>query len=233
MTHDDRSGDNRPEAAHQGAKPYSLASGPEAWGFFGPVGFFQPNDALSALLARNWWVVALRGVIGIVFGLAALFLPIVTLASLVLLFAIYMLIDGVLAIAAGLRAARHHQRWGMLMLEGVADLAASAVAFFWPLATVIAFVILAGVWAVVSGGVLLGAAFRLNIAHGRWLMGLGGVLSLAWGVLVLLWPIPGALVLTIWLGAYALVFGVTLLFLAARLRRLSRELPPAARQRAT
>jgi uncharacterized membrane protein HdeD (DUF308 family) len=224
MTDDNRDSREQIDPAYGGAKPHALSNPAEAWGFFEPAGFGQPSHVLTALLARNWWVVALRGVFGVLFGLAALFLPIVTIASLVLLFAAYMLVDGVLAIVAAVHAASHHQRWGTLVLEGVADLIASAIAFSWPLVTVLAFVFIAAAWAIVSGALLLGAGFRLNIVQGRWLMVLGGAVSVVWGVLLFLWPGAGALVLTWWLGAYALVFGVTLLFLSARLYR-HRDLP--------
>jgi uncharacterized membrane protein HdeD (DUF308 family) len=201
------------DPAYQGARPASFTDISEPWSFSG-----GSNDAMSALLAQNWWAIALRGVFAILFGLVALLMPGVTLAALILLFAAYMLADGIFAIVAGIRAARQHQRWGALILEGIADLIASAIAFVWPLATVLAFVILMAAWAIVSGALLLGASFRLHLAHGRWLMGFGGVVSVIWGILLLLWPITGAVVLTLWMGAYALVFGVTLLFLAFRLR---------------
>ena len=94
----------------------------------------------------------------------------------------------------------------------------------------LAFVLLSGAWAIVSGGLFLSAASRLNFASGRWLMGLGGALSLIWGLLVLLQPGIGALVLTLWIGAYALIFGVMLLFLAVRLYRAHREMASAQPQ---
>jgi len=180
------------------------------------------------LFAQHWWAIALRGVFAIVFGILAIVLPGVTLASLVLLFAAYMLVDGVLAIIAGVRAARQHKRWWLLVLEGIADLAAGAIAVAWPLITVVVFVFVLGAWAIVSGGLLWAAAFRLNVAHGRWLMVLGGALSVIWGVLLLFWPIAGAIVLTWWLGGYALLFGGSLIALAFRLRRVQRELPSGA-----
>ncbi len=175
-------------------------------------------DAMSALLARNWWAVALRGVFAILFGLAAFFLPLTTISSLVLVFAIYMLVDGVFAIVAGVRAAAHHERWGLLILEGIVDLAAGAAALLLPGLTVLVVVTLLGVWAVVTGALLLGAAFRLHGGHGRWLLALLGLVSLIWGVLLWLSPIAGALVLTYWLGGYALVFGALMLVFALRLR---------------
>jgi uncharacterized membrane protein HdeD (DUF308 family) len=182
----------------------------------GPYG--SRMDAMSDLLARNWWAVALRGVFTILFGLAALALPLTTIASLILLFAIYMLVDGVFAIVAGLRAAAQHERWGLLIFEGIVDLVTGVVAFLLPGLTVLVVVTLLGVWSVVTGALMLTAAFRLHGGHGRWWLALAGVVSLVWGVLLWLSPIAGALVLTWWLGGYALVFGVLMLVLAFRLR---------------
>jgi uncharacterized membrane protein HdeD (DUF308 family) len=184
------------------------------------------NDAMSALLARNWWAIALRGALAILFGIVALFLPEATMLALVLLFAAYMLVDGVLAIVAGVRAARRHDRWGWLILEGAIDLIAGGIAVVWPLVTIVAFVWLLAAWAIVSGVILFTASFRLNLAHGRWLMTLGGAISVVWGVLLILWPLTGAMVLTWWMAGYALFFGGLLLFLAFRLRRRLRTLPP-------
>lgn len=182
---------------------------------------FDPSlldESRASALARNWWVLVLRGVLGILFGLAAFFLPGVTIASLVLLFAAYAAVDGVFAIVAGVRAAARQERWGWLIFEGVVNLGAAAAAFFYPILTVLAFVMFSAAWAVVSGIALLIATFRLPVAHGRWLMGLGAVVSILWGVLLFLAPLPGLLVMTWWLGGYALVFGVMLILLGLRLR---------------
>jgi uncharacterized membrane protein HdeD (DUF308 family) len=187
------------------------------------------NNAMSALLAQNWWAIALRGVCAILFGLIALFMPGVTMLALVLLFAAYMLVDGILAIIAAIRAARQHDRWGWLILEGVVDFIAGAIAVVWPLITIIAFVYLLGAWAIISGALLFIAGFRLNLEHGRWLMKLGGVISVIWGILLMFWPLMGALVLTWWMAGYALFFGVALLVLAFRLRaRRHGLIPPGA-----
>ena len=91
-------------------------------------------------------------------------------------------------------------------------------AVIWPVITIVAFVLLMGAWAIVTGALLFGASFRLNIPHGRWLMTLAGAVSLIWGVLLIIWPLIGAVVLTWWIAAYALVFGVAMLVLAFRLR---------------
>ena len=115
-------------------------------------------------------------------------------------------------------AARHHERWGLLILEGIANLVAGGIALVFPLATVLAFVLLMAVWAMFSGALLLVAAFRLHPAQGRWLMGFSGAVSIVWGLLLIVWPLIGAVVVTWWMGAYALLFGVSLLILGFHLR---------------
>jgi uncharacterized membrane protein HdeD (DUF308 family) len=170
-------------------------------------------DALSEVLAERWWVVGLRGLLGIVFGLICLFVPAAAILSLVLLFSAYMLVDGVFGIYSAIKAARNGDRWGLLILEGIVDIAAGVIAFIWPAITAVAFVLIIAIWALVSGALMLVAAFRLNIDHGRWWLVLGGVASIIFGVVLIIAPVVGAVVLTWWLGAYALVFGVLLLVL--------------------
>ncbi len=191
---------------------------------FGP--FMSGDDAMSRALARNWWLVALRGVLALIFGIIAILLPGVTITALVLLFAAYMLVDGVFAIIAGIRAAHRHERWGMLIFEGIADFAAGAIAIVWPLITIIIFIYLLAAWAIVTGGLAFSAALRLRLEHGRWLLAFGGAVSLIWGFLLLFWPILGAVALTWWLGAYALLFGITMLILAFRLRGRREQISP-------
>jgi uncharacterized membrane protein HdeD (DUF308 family) len=207
------------DPAYSGAKAGTAG----AMAPFGGSGFkespFVPSGAMSALLAANWWAVALRGIFGILFGILALLMPGVTIAVLILWFAAYMLVDGVFAIASGIRAGVAGGRWGALIVEGVVDLIAGAIAFLLPAATLLAFVWICAAWAIISGVLLLSAMFRLHPAHGKWLMALGGVVSVAWGVLLFIEPISGAIVLTWWLGIYAILFGAALLAFAFRLRR--------------
>jgi uncharacterized membrane protein HdeD (DUF308 family) len=189
-------------------------------------------EALSEILAENWWAVGLRGLFGIAFGLICLLVPAVAILALILLFSAYMLVDGALAILSGVKAARSGERWGLLMLEGVVDIAAGAVAFLWPGITAVAFVLLLAVWAIVSGALMLTAALSLKIEHGRWWLALGGIASIIFGIVLLLAPVVGAIVLTWWLGAYAVVFGGLLLVLAFQLhsRYEERRKKPAARK---
>lgn len=190
------------------------------------------STAMSAVLAGNWWLVALRGVLGITFGALALLFPEITLIALVIVFAAYMLADGVLSIISAVRAARKGERWGLLVLEGVCNIATGVLASLWPGITIFVFTILIAAWAIVSGTLMSAAAFRLTQMHGRWWLRAAGVLSVIFGFLLILAPFIGAIVLTIWLGAYAIVFGGLLLVLAFRLRSRQRDSaaanPPSA-----
>jgi uncharacterized membrane protein HdeD (DUF308 family) len=182
------------------------------------------SNAAGDLLAQNWWLFTLRGVLGIIFGLIALIFPGATILSLVIFFSAYMLVDGVFGVISAVRAIRRKEdRWGLLIFEGLLNIAVGIAAFLWPGLTVVAFVWLIAAWAIVSGGLMTAAGFRLNMDHGRWWMILVGLLSLAYGVLLIITPLIGAIVLTWWLGAYALVFGVALVVFSFKLRSRQQE----------
>ena len=192
------------------------------------LGSRAPGYQLMAdVLAKNWWAIGIRGVLGILFGLIALFLPGATMLSLVLVFAVYAFLDGVLGIVSAVRAARENERWGYLILEGLVDIAAAAVAVLWPGITVMAFVFVIAFWAIVTGVLELMAAFRLDFIDGRGWLVFGGIVSILYGALLIAAPMIGAVVLTWWLGAYALVFGVCLVVLAFKLRARLEKLSPA------
>lgn len=186
---------------------------------FGPRSgsFMVPSDHMSALLARNWWAIALRGAAALVFGLIAVFVPGAAMLTLAILFAAYLLVDGVLGIIAALRAASHHDRWGLLLFEGLANIGVGVIAAVFPAAAVLGFVLLVAAWALITGVLMIVAALRLHVSHGRWWLVFAGIVSVIWGVLLLVAPLMGAVVLTWWLGAYAIVFGFSMLMLGFRL----------------
>jgi uncharacterized membrane protein HdeD (DUF308 family) len=173
---------------------------------------------MISILARNWWTFVGRGVLAVLFGLFALFAPGVTMLSLALLFAAYAIADGVLALISAVREARQGERWSLLALEGIAGILIGALAASFPGLTVIVFVAMVAAWALITGSFMLVAAFEVDAAHGRWWLALGGVASLVYGALLILAPALGALVLTSWIGAYAVIFGISMLMLAGRLR---------------
>jgi uncharacterized membrane protein HdeD (DUF308 family) len=181
-------------------------------------------------LVRNWWLIALRGVAAVLFGLCTFFAPEISLTALVLLFGAYALVDGVFAIAAALRGRGSNETWWLLILEGIAGIATGIVTALWPGITALALLYVIAIWAVITGGLEIAAAVRLRkvITH-EWLLGLAGLASIVFGALLLLFPGPGALAVVFWIGAYALVSGSLLLALGIRLRLWQR---PQARRHA-
>ena len=175
---------------------------------------------LGSRLASNWWALALRGGLAILFGLIALFMPGVTLTTLMLLFAAYMLLGGILAIVAGIRAAERHGRSMPLFFEGALNILVAILAAVWPGQTIVAIVYIVGAWALLSGGFLVAAALRLRTsAPGEWMLGLLGILAILFGIALFAWPEAAAVAFSWWIGIFALLFGVTLVSLAMRLKK--------------
>src|SRR5207249_6104528 len=167
-------------------------------------------------IARNWWALALRGLAAVLFGLLTFFVPGVTLVTLVLLFGAYALLDGLFNVLAFFRVASHH--WALL-IEGVIGIIAGVLTFAWPAITAIALLYVIAFWAIFTGVFEIVAGIRLRkVIANEWLLLLMGVLSALFGLLILFAPGAGALAIVLWIGAYALIFGIFLLALAFRLR---------------
>ena len=190
----------------------------------GPAGsaeldLFDDREMVRSL-AQNWWALVIRGVAGVLFGLGALVWPPAAVAALVLLFGAYALVDGIFNIVAAVRAPREGRRWGWLMFSGVIGIATGLITFFFPGITALALVVLVASWSLVTGAAEIVAAIRLRkqIRH-EWLWILSGLLSVAFGVLLLVLPAAGAVALAVWIGAYMLVFGALLIGFGLRLRK--------------
>jgi uncharacterized membrane protein HdeD (DUF308 family) len=168
------------------------------------------------LLARRWWALALRGVIAVLFGLLTFFIPGITLISLVLLFGFYAILDGIFDIVSAMKAPGHH--WPLLV-EGIVGIVAGLVTFMWPAITAMVLVYLIAFWAILTGLLEIVAGIRLReVIANEMLLILMGVISTLFGIFIIIFPGAGALAIIIWIGAYALVFGIILIALAFRLR---------------
>lgn len=185
---------------------------------------------LATMLARNWWSLVLRGIAGIIFGLVALIWPGLTLTVLIIWFGAYVLVDGIFAIAAGIRAVEHRTDYWVLFVEGLAGIVIGIVTFLWPGLTALAFLYLIAVWALVTGVLELGAAFHPNVSGTpRWLYGLSGVASIIFGILLVVFPGTGALTILWLIGAYAIIFGIILIALGLRLHGLREAMRSGSR----
>ena len=170
-------------------------------------------------ITANWWVMALRGVLGVILGLVAFAAPGAALTVLVAFFGAYALVDGVFALMAAARWGHTDDRWWLLLLEGIIGVGVGIFVFAHPAVTALALITLVGIWAIVTGIVEIAAAIRLHqVVAGEWLLGLSGALSILFGVALLAVPGAGLVVWIYVLGVYALLYGGSMLALAFRLR---------------
>jgi uncharacterized membrane protein HdeD (DUF308 family) len=180
------------------------------------------------VLARNWGWVALRGVAALLFGIITLLNPVITLAVLVLLFGAYALVDGVFTVISAVTNRRGEPHWVALLVSGIAGVALGVLTFLTPRITGIILLYFIAVWAIIIGGSQIAAAIRLRkVITGEWMLALAGVLSLVFGILLIVFPGAGALAVAIWIGAYATALGIVLIALALRLRSWRRRFETA------
>ena len=176
-------------------------------------------------LFRNWWIVAVRGVLAIVFGILALVWPDTTKLALVLLFGTFALVDGFSAIAAGIALSPHFKRWWALLLEGLTGTMIGVLTFSWPNVTGLILLYFIAAWAVITGIFEIVAAIEFrNVVSREWTMIIGGILSVSLGALLFAFPYAGAMSIVWLIGMYAIAFGIIELIIAFHLRGLLRSI---------
>jgi uncharacterized membrane protein HdeD (DUF308 family) len=181
------------------------------------------SGTVADLLTHNWWVLALRGLCAILFGIVAFVWPGITLLGLVYLFGAYSLANGILAFVIAARSPKGYPKFGSLIFEGILSVIAGVIAFVVPGFTALALLILIAAWAIATGIMEIAAAIRLRkVIRNEWLLVLAGLVSVAFGVLLLLRPGTGALAVIWWIGSFALLFGVLMIILAFRMRNWRR-----------
>ena len=170
-------------------------------------------------LARNWWLLALRGVAGILFGIVAFVWPGATLAALILVFGAYVFVDGIFAVVAGIGMRRQLSLWWLVLLEGVAGIILGLLTFRSPDITALVLLTFIAAWSIITGIFEIATALRLRkVIANEWLLILSGVVSIIFGILLIAQPAAGAISIVWLLGAYALLFGILTLMLAFRVR---------------
>jgi uncharacterized membrane protein HdeD (DUF308 family) len=180
-----------------------------------------PRPMLHAL-AKCWWLLLLRGLAAIAFGILAFLWPGLTLVTLVLLYGAFALVDGVLSLVAAFTGSAKPVPTWWLVVVGLLGIAAGAVTFFWPGITAILLVLFIGAWALVHGIFeIIGAIQLRKEIDNEWMLILGGVLSVLFGGIILIAPGAGALGLVWAIAAYSIVFGILFVALSLRLRKHS------------
>ena len=170
-------------------------------------------------LVPGWKAIGVRGAIGVLFGILAFLWPAITLTTLVVVFGVYCVIDGVLTVLAGTHEEAGERAW-VLALEGAIGVAVGLVALVWTRMTAIVLVDLLALWAIFTGALELVAAARARRSlAGHGLLAAAGLVSIALGATLLAWPLAGAFAMLMLLGSYAFVFGALMILLALRVRR--------------
>jgi uncharacterized membrane protein HdeD (DUF308 family) len=176
---------------------------------------------MPVVLRNNWWALVLRGVMAILFAIITFAVPGITIAVLVTIFGFYALFDGIFAIISTIKAVQGHRRWGAFLFEGVVGILFGLYAIVFPIAAAAAFVTFVAVWAVFTGILEITAAIRLRRhIQGEWILIVVGVLSVLLGLTLVAAPVSGAVFLVWVLASYGLIFGVLLITLGFRVRRL-------------
>jgi uncharacterized membrane protein HdeD (DUF308 family) len=173
------------------------------------------------LLAKNWWVLVLRGIIAILFGLFAYAWPGITLATLILFFGAYVLVDGILLLGHAIGGWRQSEDRWLLLLEGLLGVGIGIITFAAPGVTAVGLFIYIVAWSLATGVLEIAAAIRLRkeIENEWWLI-LSGIASIIFAVLVMFFPSAGALGLLWLIATYAIVFGVIMIIAGFKLRGL-------------
>ena len=188
---------------------------------------------MLAMLARYWWVFALRGVAAIIFGILAIIWPGLVLLTLVTLFGAYALVDGVFSVISGIVSFGRNQRWWPALLRGIAGIIIGILTFFWPGTTALALLYLIAAWEIVTGTIEIIAAIQLRrIIPNEWVMIISGIASILFGLILVIFPGPGALGLVWLIGAYSIGFGILMIVLAFHLRSVPHEQQAATGARA-
>jgi uncharacterized membrane protein HdeD (DUF308 family) len=191
------------------------------------------NGALLEQLGKNWGWIALRGAAAVIFGVLAFAWPGKTVLVLVLFFGAYALVEGIFALIAAFKVRDRGKPMWTFVAIGILGIAAGILTFLWPGITVLTLIVFIAVWAFFMGIFQIVAAVRLRkeIEH-EWLLGLSGVLSVIFGVVMMARPVEGLFAVVWVIAAYSIVFGILLIVLAFRLKNRAPggALAPAARR---
>jgi uncharacterized membrane protein HdeD (DUF308 family) len=177
-----------------------------------------PKDSLHEFLEGRWWVMVLRGVLGIIFGIICFTSPAIAAFSLLIVFGAFSLADGILGLFASVGQARRGERWVWLAVEAVANIVIGVLVLVMPALSFVVLLLIIAIKAAISGILLLMASIKLDGDHGQGFLAGAGLVSLAFAALLFLAPLIGVKVVIWWIGLWAILFGVLLIFLGMKLR---------------
>lgn len=171
------------------------------------------------MLRKYWWTILLRGILAVLFGIAAFVWPGITIVFLISLFGAYALLDGIISVVIGIAQYGENERWWGILIQGICGIAVGLMTFLWPQVTGLILLFFIAGWAILTGLFQIVAAIRLRkVMVGEWLLGLSGVISVLFGITLFAYPAAGALAVIWIIGIFAILNGLLLIFLSLRLR---------------
>ena len=173
----------------------------------------------AQMYRRYWWMLLIRGVVAVLFGLAAIVWPGLTALVLVYLFGAFAFVDGIVAVVVSLQERAIVPRWWVLLIEGIVGILIGVLTFFSPIVTALILLYLIATWAILTGILEIAAAFSMRRALVlEWTLAIAGILSILLGILLAIQPVSGILAVVWIIGVYAIVFGVLLIIRAFQFR---------------
>ncbi len=177
------------------------------------------QNIAAPIVQRNWWIMALRGLLAIIFGLVALVAPGIALLAFIYVFAAYAIVDGGIAIITAIQERDLLYRWGWILFEGILSILVGIIAFANPGVTALVLLYFIAAWAIVTGVMEIVAAFAIREFVSReWVLALAGILSVSFGVILFFFPGTGILSILWLVGIYGIVFGLLFIVRAFQLR---------------
>jgi uncharacterized membrane protein HdeD (DUF308 family) len=173
----------------------------------------------TQMYGRYWWMLLIRGVVAVLFGLAAIVWPGLTALVLVYLFGAFAFVDGIVAVVVSLQERAVVPRWWVLLIEGIVGILIGVLTFFSPIVTALVLLYLIATWAILTGILEIAAAFSMRRALAlEWTLAIAGILSILLGILLAIQPVSGILAVVWIIGVYAIVFGVLLIIRSFQFR---------------
>lgn len=178
---------------------------------------------VAAHIARHrWWVFLARGILALLFGIVALADPLIVLLAFIYVFAVYAILDGITAIGVSIQERSSLRHWWVILLEGIVGIIFGILVIAWPVRTALVLLYLVAIWALVRGVLEISSAFVVpRSAKQRWGMGLAGLFSVIFGLILIIHPGAGLLSVLWLVGIFAIVFGVSLIIYAFHIRSLA------------
>ncbi|WP_137872049.1 HdeD family acid-resistance protein [Rhodococcus sp. Q] len=182
------------------------------------------NEAILRIAKDVWWLLLIRGIIAVIFGIVALVWPDVTVKALIVVVGIFWIIDGIVSAVRAIQARKVVMSWVWWLAGALVSVIAGVVLFVWPDLTALAFAYLMGFWAILVGILEVIGSFQVMANGGQWIGSMvAGALALIFGLILVIWPGSGITGLMWLVGIFAIAFGVLFIVGAFQVRSAARR----------